>query len=456
MFKKGKTNKIPPRKLQPPKKEETQRKFKDIPLDSDFALPPNSIPTNLPMDVVTNLESIPTVSYVQTHPSFQIFITDAHSPTKFWFINANDAPKSNAFMDEMHTYYRQLQENKDDTYRMSAKDAIEGRLCVALFDFVWHRAIIVRAPIKNKVQVMHLDYGTISTASIDEIQFLTEKFAKMPYLLMRGRLALVAPRSDHWAREYQNDATEKFIDLVFSKKLYAILYAQEEDENVSHLILYEKPIECGVDNTSINEQLALATDCRLFTSTSEEWPCIDELYPTFDMLENHKFPTYTQLVKATKPEIYWRHEKTAAFYSESHKSYKRKWRTVYSNPFDDCFAETGNIVEMRCKTLEEVIASMTETEIDEKPHFSKNTNPFLEESDVETFEWTSDSNTEDGKKFQNKSMSSYFEESETEMGSKIFPNKTNPFLDESFVEDFFEHSVTNPFLEEIELERFRI
>ncbi|XP_063705626.1 uncharacterized protein LOC134834781 isoform X2 [Culicoides brevitarsis] len=311
--------------------------------------------SDLPSDVSVDIADIPVINFFKRHRSMQIFITEVHSPLKFWFRNADDDTKIQIFEKKLHDFYRKLMIERNFTYKMSENDAIEGRLCATLFSATWHRAVIIRGPVDNKVEVMYIDYGTIGTVPVDKLHFLTSKFAKFPYVLMRGRLALVAPKGNHhWKRNPPKSDTNEFEAFITGRKLTAFLYAKEKDENVHHLILYEPPVKFAKQHASVNERFALMTDCQLFTMDTEEWPCLDELYPNFDILENNQFPTHAKLAEARNDESFWQKEEIQRFYSETYQWNKRLNRVVYSNPLDECFAETRKILAER-KTIDKQI-----------------------------------------------------------------------------------------------------
>lgn len=197
---------------------------------------------------------------------------------------------------------------------------------------------------------MYIDYGTIDTIPLESIRFLLKEFAELPRMIMRGRLALVTPKDNevHWTRELDKDATETFFDFVYSKKLNATLYAYEEDEGIYHLVLHDAAISENHRMLSINQKLALTNQCKLLTRKIEEWPHVDEVYPTFEMLENNLFPTYAQLLESENPESYLSGEKTAPYYKDEYKRQKCQKRKVYGyygDAWNESFIKEENKVK---------------------------------------------------------------------------------------------------------------
>lgn len=320
----------------------------------DFSPTDDLLFVGTPENIVKSFAKIPVVNYHFNFKSrpLDIFVTEIHSPYKFWFVLADDSQKLTALMDTIHRFYSEQDYLDYNPYQMTEVHAVEGRPCVTLYNFIWHRAVIVKFIDADEVTVFYFDYGTIGTIPLDSIRFLLKEFAfELPKVIMRGRLALVAPNGTHWKREALRGqfATEAFFDLVFSKKMKATLYAYEEDEHIYHLILHDASLAEGHQMCSINQKLALADQCQLLTRRIEQWPYEDELYPTFEMLEKNEYPTYVQLCESKDPDSFLSEEKTAAYYADEYKRKKFQSRIVYGY-IGDSFNESFIKLEKKVKS----------------------------------------------------------------------------------------------------------
>uniref|UniRef100_A0A336N6X6 CSON007879 protein n=1 Tax=Culicoides sonorensis TaxID=179676 RepID=A0A336N6X6_CULSO len=221
----------------------------------------------------------------------------------------------------------------EEIYKMSENHVKVGRVCAALYDHVWHRAVITKDMDDALfVTVMYIDYGTVSVVQLEDLRLLIGEFGQLPKLTMRGRLALVRPREyeDHWSLDPNNNQTESFFDLVYNKTLNAKLFAFEEEEEIYHLILGEDEIDMAHRNSTINRLITSNGQCEFLIEEFELWPYLDELYPTFDLLESHSFPTYEEWLKTDSDiKSHYYEVKGAKYYSNEYVQRKIKNRTVY-------------------------------------------------------------------------------------------------------------------------------
>lgn len=314
-----------------------------IPLESLPVLPECEqldyfLQLKIPKKIAFNLSKLPRVNY---HSEFQmcpmqIFVTKIHSPFKFWFVHVDDATKLKTLTDSMQEFYSENE--SDDPYKVTFPQAIEGRPCAALYNYSWYRAVVIQAINEFKVTVMFFDYGTIATIPMADIRYLLQEFLSVKYLIMRGRLALVAPKETYWPSDPEKGVTKAFYDLVDDKQIKATMYAYEKDDEIYHLVLHDALIP--EKQISINQKLADDDQCQLVTSKTEQWPHVAELYPTFKMLEMNRFTTYYKLLKLEEPPS---SEESAAYHTEEYQEEKRKQRTLYGFHSEDAFFKRGSI-----------------------------------------------------------------------------------------------------------------
>lgn len=316
-----------------------------IPLESLPVLPECEqldyfLQLKMPKKIAFNLLKVPRVNY---HSEFQmcpmqIYVTKIYSPFKFWFVHVDDAKKLKTLTDSMEEFYSAIINDRDDPYKVTFPQAIEGRPCAALVNCSWYRAVVIQAINQFKVTVKFFDYGTIATIPMANIRYLLQEFLSVEYLIMRGRLALVAPKETYWPSDPEKGVAKAFYDLVDDKQIKATMYAYEKDDEIYHLVLHDALIP--EKQISINQKLADDDQCQLVTSKTEQWPHVDELYPTFKMLEMNRFTTYYKLLKLEKPPG---SEESAPYHTNEYQEEKRKQRILYGFHGEDAFVKKVSI-----------------------------------------------------------------------------------------------------------------
>uniref|UniRef100_A0A1B0BNU8 HTH OST-type domain-containing protein n=1 Tax=Glossina palpalis gambiensis TaxID=67801 RepID=A0A1B0BNU8_9MUSC len=158
-----------------------------------------------------------------------IIITEIHSPYKFWFHIYEDTHYLDTLMDNMGEWYKKVNGNE---MRVPIDHLKPGQLCAALFRNIWHRAMITRYPVKNKVTVSFVDYGTVYEVDADEIKYLTLDFCKLPAQALRGSLSYVKTRRSYW----DSEANKYFASLVTETVIYAKISKINATQHVFYMV----------------------------------------------------------------------------------------------------------------------------------------------------------------------------------------------------------------------------
>uniref|UniRef100_A0A1A9WIA0 Tudor domain-containing protein n=1 Tax=Glossina brevipalpis TaxID=37001 RepID=A0A1A9WIA0_9MUSC len=225
----------------------------------------------------------------------QIYVTEIHSPFKFWFhIEPNSSPLD-TLMYRIGQWYKRL--NLDEM-RIPIDCLKPGQVCAAPYENVWHRAIIVRHPVGNKVMVSFVDYGTVSEVDIVKIKYLTTNFCELPAQALRGCLSYVKPRQLHWSHE----ATNYFLSLVTETIVFAKISEINIEEHIFYLVICNTCENNVIQiNTALIENRYASydynwEDCNIEKRNGKRLHHPREDFPTFEMLELGEYATLDELI----------------------------------------------------------------------------------------------------------------------------------------------------------------
>lgn len=281
--------------------------------------------TNVPSNIVLSKHEIP-VSVIPdlifTGEEFDIGISHIHSPYKFWFYLEQQTPKFIKLQEKMSVFYNE----HEKTHKMLKVHIKKDRVAVLRSLYDWMRVVILdNIALQNQsvleVSVFGVDYGKVYTANLQDLYFLSKDFAELPCQSYRGRLALISPyEALHW--KYPSDIRE-LSRLTYNITLQAKLYAFEDEEQICHLVLYnaQNRLQYG----SIQNMFAYLKCCKIYKPEEEvgQWPFLDELFPTFKMLESHEFPNFVELVDTNHTDQNLYMFGSARYLSEEYKKLKQ-------------------------------------------------------------------------------------------------------------------------------------
>lgn len=292
--------------------------------------------TNVPSDIVLYKHEIP-VSVVPDHiftgEEFDIGISHIHSPYKFWFYLEQQTPKFIKLQEKMSCFYNE----NEKTHKMLAVHIKEARVAVLRSLYDWKRVVILDSIASKdqpflEISVFAIDYGKIYTVFWQDLYFLSKDFAELPCQSYRGRLALISPyEALHW--KYPSDIRE-LTRLTCNLTLQAKLYAFEDEEQICHLVLYNA--QNRRQYGSIQNMFAHLKCCKIYKPEEEvgQWPFLDELFPTFKMLENHEFPNFVELVDTNHTDQKLYMFGSARYLSDEYKKLKLYHCSVYPKAAD--------------------------------------------------------------------------------------------------------------------------
>ncbi|XP_054736982.1 tudor domain-containing protein 5 isoform X1 [Anastrepha obliqua] len=221
-----------------------------------------------------------------------IFISEIHSPFKFWFHIYKEHHELDMLMLQIERFYMSLEPDEFCIPRMCI---CPGQVCAALYKGLWHRAEVLSAVIENKTKVLFVDYGTVSEVSIDNIKFLLTAFATLPKQAIRGSLSHIRPKNLHWCQE----SIHYFLSLSCELMLYGQVSEIYEAKRIIYMVLCDTN---GSEVVQINRELVE----NGFALYDEEWQKSDkgeqrlhhlrEHFPTFSMLELGEYPSLAELI----------------------------------------------------------------------------------------------------------------------------------------------------------------
>ncbi|XP_055855818.1 tudor domain-containing protein 5 isoform X2 [Episyrphus balteatus] len=186
-----------------------------------------------------------------------VFISEIHSPFKFWFHPHKENHELDVLMCGIESFYERL----GDADLLIPKSCITpGQVCVALYNDMWHRAEILTTVTKNKVKAHFVDYGTVSDVEIHHVKYLQNRFAETPMQAIRGSLSHIKPVSLVW----QKRAINEFLSLVAEVFLYAQIVEIDEKENTVYMVLCDT-------NSGQTLQINKVLVDRGFAKLDSEW-----------------------------------------------------------------------------------------------------------------------------------------------------------------------------------------
>ena len=71
-------------------------------------------------------------------------------------------------------------EGQSDLYIVHAANVTVGQYCAALFDGLWHRAIIIEVHNLERANIFYIDFGTKLDVLQSELRYLHSQFAELP------------------------------------------------------------------------------------------------------------------------------------------------------------------------------------------------------------------------------------------------------------------------------------
>lgn len=281
------------------------------------------ITVGLPSDVLIRAKDITPTKVPDTiflgNANIYVWVSEIYSPTKFWFhIDNADCPNElEDFMYELNGFFSES--DVDQKYRMHTSDIIVGRACAAIYDRRWHRGEIVGAfnPDTKTVKVFFMDYGTTSIVPLDQLRHLSNVFASFPRQAHRGRMALVSPigTDQRWSFGELEDPATAFLNFANDLLLYAKVYAYEAHDQIFHMLLYD--VDTNSEPVCINKVMADYSFCNFHSPQFDDFPIPEDLYPTFEMLEQGISPSYVEL-SATKGKVSEPNDMDVAAEKEKH------------------------------------------------------------------------------------------------------------------------------------------
>lgn len=107
---------------------------------------------------------------------------------------------------------------------MPQETLVPDQICAALYDLdddnsEWHRAMIVKVIDEERILVNLIDYGTLTKIEKKRLRFLNKDFATLPCQAFMARLANTEPKKG--LTKWPQEASKRFVDLIFSKDLVA-------------------------------------------------------------------------------------------------------------------------------------------------------------------------------------------------------------------------------------------
>uniref|UniRef100_A0A1A9ZPC7 HTH OST-type domain-containing protein n=1 Tax=Glossina pallidipes TaxID=7398 RepID=A0A1A9ZPC7_GLOPL len=275
----------------------------DVVNDLDEAVPKSATDgflfcLDFPNDLIPYGDSIPSTElskdfYVGSR--LKIYVTEIHSPFKFWFHIQQDENPLDILMHRIEQWYKKLD---PDEMRIPSDCLTKGKVCAAQYEGLWHRGKIVRNPIKNKVMVSFVDYGTVTEVDIAKIKYLTSYFCELPAQALRGSLSYIKPRNLHWSHE----ATNYFLSLVTETMVYAQISEIDDEQRALYLVICNA---CGDNVVQINDALienrfALYDpeweECNFRKNNGKRLRHPREDFPTFIMLESGEYANLGELL----------------------------------------------------------------------------------------------------------------------------------------------------------------
>uniref|UniRef100_A0A1A9V9B8 HTH OST-type domain-containing protein n=1 Tax=Glossina austeni TaxID=7395 RepID=A0A1A9V9B8_GLOAU len=253
---------------------------------------------DFPNDLIPYGDTIPSTELSKDFcvgSRLKIFVTEIHSPFKFWFHIQQDENPLDILMHKIEQWYKKLDR---DEMRIPLHCLTTGQVCAAQYEGLWHRGKIVRTPIKNKVMVSFVDYGTVTEVDIAKIKYLTSYFCELPAQALRGSLSYIKPCNLHWSHE----ATNYFLSLVIETMVFAQISEIDDEQRALYLVICNA---CDDNVVQINDALiknrfALYDpeweECNFRKNNGKRLRHPREDLPTFIMLESGEYANLGELL----------------------------------------------------------------------------------------------------------------------------------------------------------------
>uniref|UniRef100_A0A1B0AM32 HTH OST-type domain-containing protein n=1 Tax=Glossina palpalis gambiensis TaxID=67801 RepID=A0A1B0AM32_9MUSC len=253
---------------------------------------------DFPNDLIAYGDKIPTTELSKDFcvgSRLKIYVTEIHNPFKFWFHMQQDENPLDTLMHQIEQWYKRL--NREEM-RIPLDCQTPGQVCAAQYEGLWHRGKIVRVPIKNKVMVSFVDYGTVSEVDIGKIKYLTSYFCELPTQALRGSLSYIKPRNLHWSHE----ATNYFLSLVTETMVFAQISEIDDEQRAFYLVICNASGDSVVqiNGALIENRFALYDpeweECNIQKHNGKRLRHPREDFPTFIMLESGEYANLGELI----------------------------------------------------------------------------------------------------------------------------------------------------------------
>lgn len=232
-----------------------------------------------------------------------IYITEVHSPYKFWFQLQHTINAIDTMMGEMQFVYNKLSKSM---LNILPNDVKQNQICAVLFLNLWHRAQILEGKYSDgivnegMVRVYFVDYGKVADIQLNShVKYLLEEFAEMPSQGYRGSLDCIYPIDVWW----QRDASITFLANVQNRLVYARVTEINSDKRLVRLIVESEfkqinrlLVELGYAKLDEERMTVIKTqpeNARLVMPDQEYHYC--DLYPTFSILESGTYPSFGEI-----------------------------------------------------------------------------------------------------------------------------------------------------------------
>ncbi len=273
------------------------KQFNGMPLDgqplkcelkSDLASPPPTLTAvnehqkpleqeeALTISLYKGFEPIPAVKIPDLNKDkgmIDLLVTEVFSPHKFFAILRDNYQDFEAFMFKLDDYY-QGDNGLSQCYQLVEAKTKTGMNVAALYDKVWHRALLMSARFdKNKFNVFYIDYGSVATVPVSHVRYLDVRFTKYPCQGLQCRLSNVKPM--HGQSEWPNESGEELLKIVqkIREGVVAKVDSIDKAHNIMYVTLYDTVTNDKPGGVNINKALIAighaAEDSKKFEPVDE-------------------------------------------------------------------------------------------------------------------------------------------------------------------------------------------
>ncbi|KAK3913583.1 Tudor domain-containing protein 5 [Frankliniella fusca] len=168
----------------------------------------------------------------------ELRVAEVYNPQKFWIMLRKSTITLNQLMDELQDFYH----DHGAKYVMPDCTIKEGQSCVAIYDSEWHRAVI--KTVGEPVEVVYVDYGTVSKCPRKDLRFIHKDFAVLPKQAIRSSLSGIQPPIG--CQRFTKEASYAFLNLVLEKELIGLIHKLDLEEPYFELFLIDTNGETDV------------------------------------------------------------------------------------------------------------------------------------------------------------------------------------------------------------------